>query len=123
MASCKLGHIYIVPTVLTKPPKDKYAICVCVADGYFIWVNTEARQDGIDQLQIPAGCHRLIRHVSHVDLSRIVKHPDFELDNAKEFECISAHLAQGVIDRVQAGLDLLPAKHAELIIENLRKLL
>jgi hypothetical protein len=38
MASCKVGHIYIVPTVLADPPKQKFALCVCVVEGYFVWI-------------------------------------------------------------------------------------
>ncbi|ANL52868.1 hypothetical protein [Rhizobium phaseoli] len=123
MASCKLGHIYIVHTVLAKPAKDKFAICVCVADGYFIWINTKAAPHGRDQIPIAAGCHELVTHDSHIDLSKIFRHPEWELEQAKEFPCISEDLCKTIIDRVAVGLDVLPQRHAEIIVENLAKLL
>jgi hypothetical protein len=122
MASCKLGHVYIVETALTKPPKAKFAICVCVAEGFFVWINTEARQGGRDQLAVVAGCHELVRHDSFLDLSRVVKHQTWELEDAREFPCISAEMARAIIDRVEQGLDLLPPRHAAIITSNLRAL-
>lgn len=76
MASCKLGHIYIVDTVLTKPAKEKFALCVCISDRYFVWINTNPAPHGKDQLFLPAGCHHLVKHDSYLDLSRIVCHPN-----------------------------------------------
>ena len=122
MASCKLGHIYIVDTVLTKPPKEKFALCVCVADGLFIWINTDAAPHGRDQLPLATGCHKLITHDSHMDLSRIVKHPEWELDDAREFHCISQEMCAEIIARIDAGLDVLAPRHAALIRQNLDSL-
>jgi hypothetical protein len=125
MASCKLGHIYIVPTSLVRgpAPKTKFALCVCVAKNYFVWINTDARKDGLDQLEVEAGCHQLITHTSHVDLSRVLVHREYELDEAKEFPRISDDLCRRIIARVEAGLDLLPKKYADTVLANLRSLL
>jgi hypothetical protein len=122
MASCKLGHVYIVHTVLSKPAKDKFAICVCVAEGYFVWINTKAAPHGRDQLPIQAGSHELVTHDSHVDLSKIFRHPDREIEEAKEFACISPELCDAILKRVDAGLDVLPPRHAEIIRDNLSSL-
>lgn len=123
MASCKLGHVYIVETVLTKPPKAKFAICVCVADGLFVWINTNAAPHGCDQIKISAGCHDLITHDSHIDLSRVVKHPDWELDTAKEFPCISRALCENILSSIDHGLEMMPQRHAKVIRDNLQALL
>jgi hypothetical protein len=123
MASCKLGHVYIIETVLSKPMKEKYAICVCVADGFFLWFNTEARPHGKDQVAAPAGCHELIKHDSFIDMSKMFRHPDFELAGAKEFARISDQLCQAIIDLIDAGPEILPPRHAALIRENLETLL
>jgi hypothetical protein len=122
MASCKLGHIYVVKTVLAKTPKAKFALCVCSASGYFVWINTLASPHGKDQLQLPAGCHELIRHDSHLDLSRIVKHPDREVATAQEFPCISKALCGAILNRIEEGLVVLTAKQIAVVLENLKNL-
>jgi hypothetical protein len=125
MASCKLGYIYVVPTSLVRgpAPKTKFALCVCVAENYFVWINTNARLDGLDQLEIEAGCHQLITHTSHVDLSRIIMHREYELAQAKEFPCISDDVCRRIVERIEAGLDLMPQKYADIVLANLRSLL
>jgi hypothetical protein len=119
MASSKVGHIYIVDTVLTKPPKAKFALCVCVAEGFFVWINTDMRSHGHDQLAIAAGCHDLVVHDSFLDLSRVVKHPSAELEEAREFPCISNELCAQILAAIEAGLTVLPPRHAAIIKANL----
>lgn len=119
MVSCKLGHVYIVQTVLTKPPKDKFALCVCIDNGYFLWINTDPRLHGYDQLPLPSGCYVLVKHNSYLDLSRIVAHPSFELEEAREFPCISRELRDLIIGAIDAGLTVLSPKQAAIIKTNL----
>ncbi|WP_312808758.1 hypothetical protein [Agrobacterium cavarae] len=104
---------------MTKPPKEKFALCVCIADGLFVWINTDPAPHGRDQLPIPKGCHKLIVHDSHVDLSRIVKHPDWEMEEAKEFPCISKQMRDDIVTKINAGVDVLSPRHASLITTNL----
>src|SRR5262249_26487238 len=119
MAFCKVGHIYVVNTSLTTPPKAKFALCVCIQDGYFLWINSAARLHGHDQMKLPAGCHQLIKHDSYLDLSRIVVHRPIELESAQEFPIISHDLCQKIIDYVESGLKTLPTRQARRILENL----
>lgn len=119
MASCKLGHVYIVRTVLTDPPKAKFAVCVCIEDGYFVWINTEARRHGRDQLPLPAGCHQLVRHDSYLDLSRVVAHSTQELEDAREFDCLSADICRQIADMIDAGLEMMPQRQAQRVLENI----
>lgn len=123
MASCKLGHVYIVRTVLTDPPKAKFALCVCVEDGYFVWINTDPRHHGQDQLPLPAGCHPLVRRDSYLDLSRVVAHPTHEIEDAREFACISSKLCGSIVAAIEAGLRVMPARQAQTVLANLRGLL
>ena len=123
MASCKLGHVYIVDTLLTKPPKEKYAVCVCIASGYFLWINTNPRPHNCDQLFLPAGIHELVKHDSYLDISKVVCHPSFELDKAKEFSCLSKECCEAIIEFIDAGLEVMVPKHAALIRSNLITLL
>lgn len=122
MASCKLGHVYIVETVLTKPPKAKFALCVCIDNGYFLWINTDPRPHGHDQLPLPAGCYVLVKHDSFLDLSRVVMHPTVEIDEAREFPCISRELRDLIVDAIDAGLTVLSPRHAVIIKTNLLSL-
>lgn len=122
MASCKVGHVYIVKTALSNPAKEKFAMCVCVDPRLFVWINTKSRPHGKDQLQIEAGCHELISHDSHVDLSRVVNHPDFEMDAAKEFSRISKDLCQRIIKQLE-GNEMLSPRFIDLIKANLEALL
>jgi|GEM_PF-1541267 len=119
MASCKVGHVYIVETVLTKPPKAKFALCVCIAHGYFVWINTKVAPHGNDQIALEAGIHELVTHDSFLDLSRVVVHSTAELEDAKEFPCISRDLRDRIIAAIEAGLIVLPARHATIIKTNL----
>jgi len=118
MASCKLGHIYIVETVLTKPPKAKFAVCVCIDPGYFLWVNSNPRPHGRDQVPLPAGCHELVTKNCFLDLSRVVQHPTFELEDAKEFARIDQKFAGLIVAAIDAGLFLLPPSQGLLIRNN-----
>lgn len=123
MASCKVGHIYIIDTVLSKPPKEKYALCVCVSDNLFLWINTNPAPHGRDQFPLAEGCHELIKHNSHLDLSKLFRHPEWELEEAKEFPPVSKALCQSIVDRINSGLDVLPPRHASLVAANLSALL
>lgn len=123
MAFCKAGHIYIVDTVLTKPPKEKFAICICVNPDYFLWINSESRSHGQDQLPLKEGSHRLITHDSYLDLSRIVAHSAAELEDAREFERISQTFARQIVHAIDAGLEVLPDRHAQMIRKTMIMLL
>ena len=88
MASCRIGHVYIVFTPLTKPPKQKYALCLSAER---------------DQLLCEAGCHELIEHDSYLDLSRMVTHSQAEIDVGKEFACISTALRDKIVAFARVG--------------------
>lgn len=88
-----LGHLYVVHTVLSKPPKDKLAICVCGASDLFLWVNTNARQHGIAQMPLGTADHGALTHDCFLDCSRITTFRPNELANAIDRGIISAPLA------------------------------
>jgi len=119
MPSCELGRVYIIRTTLTNPPKAKFAICVCAERGWFVWINSDPREHGHDQLPIEAGCHELVVRDSVIDLSRIVAHPSHEIEDARPFGIISPALRIKVRDFVATGCFVLPKKHALVILDNL----
>ncbi|NJL06907.1 MAG: hypothetical protein HC900_00560 [Methylacidiphilales bacterium] len=105
--------------MLTKPPKVKFALCVCITHGYFVWINTKVAPHGKDQLALAPGCHPLVTHDSFLDLSRVVVHSTAELEGAKEFPCISRDLRDLIVAAIDAGLIVLPLRHATIIKTNL----
>jgi len=115
MPSCKAGHVYIVFTALTKPPKEKFALCVSQENEWFLWFNTLARPHGRDQMGVMAGCHQLIVHDSFLDLSRVVHHSAIELEAGKEFGCISAELAASIAAFIEHGIELMPQRHIDIV--------
>ncbi|TIM94452.1 MAG: hypothetical protein E5Y34_30635 [Mesorhizobium sp.] len=123
MASCKLGHIYIVRTALTKPPKPKFALCASIDYGFFLWINSIAKPHGKDQMAIQSGCHELVVKDCFLDLSRVVQHPTYELEDAREFERITADFANDIIECIDAGLFLMPPNHSQAVREGMMQLL
>ena len=71
MASCEAGHVYLVYTVLTKPPKEKIVICVCAAEALFLWINSKSRPHDVGQLSLTATDHAALKHDCFLDCSRV----------------------------------------------------
>ncbi len=118
-----LGHVYVVPTALTKPPKDKLTICVCIEQNLFMWFNTRPRSHGHGQLFIEAAEHPALTHDCYLDCSRVTSFPPRELAAALQRDRISAALAVRIIDYLNASPPkTLPGRHRQLIIDNLRTL-
>lgn len=122
MPSCKTGHIYIVFTALTKPPKEKYALCISEPNEWFVWFNTLARSHGRDQFQVASGVHELIVHDSFLDLSRVVFHSAAEIEAGKEFACISKSFRDEIVAFVTAGLEVMPERQSQIVLANLTAL-
>lgn len=122
MASCKLGHIYIINTAIANPQKEKFAICVGVVEKFFVWINTLPRPHGKDQLPITSGCHELVTHDSFIDLSRVVIHDGWEFDDAKEFSQIDKTLCTAILNALSAGLEVMPPRHSDIIYKSLSAL-
>ena len=122
MPSCKVGHIYIVFTALTNPPKEKFALCISAEREWFVWFNTNPRQRGDDQLLCRAGCHELIEHDSYLDLSRVVKHSQTEIDAGKEFARISIALRDHILAFASEGLKVMPKGQCGVLLAGLQGL-
>jgi hypothetical protein len=122
MPSCKVGHVYIVFTALTRPPKEKYALCVSAENEWFVWFNTNPRHGGDDQLLCKAGCHELIEHDSYLDLRRVVMHSQAEIDAGKEFACISPALRDHILAFAEQGLKVMPKGQCRVLLAGLRSL-
>ena len=91
------GHIYIVYTTLTKPPKDKITLCLCADENMFFWINTDPRQHRVGQFALTAADHDALSHDCFLDCSRVTTFSPFELDTTRHRGIISAALAQRIV--------------------------
>lgn len=95
----RLGFVYPVFTSLKDPPDRKYVLCVCEDRNLCLWFNTEPRYHGIGQIPVRAGDHDYLVRNSYLDCSRVVLHPEEEIDedlNLPEPRIISATLARKI---------------------------
>jgi len=92
-----VGHVYVVRTTLSRPPKDKLTICICAAELLFFWINTEARPHGIGQLQLEADDHVALSHNCYLDCSRVTTFLPLELRAAQHRGSISPVLAGRIV--------------------------
>ncbi|TPN57586.1 hypothetical protein FJ976_02810 [Mesorhizobium sp. B1-1-9] len=88
-------------------------------NGFFVWINSQPRSHGKDQLALKAGSHPLVTKDCFLDLSRVVQHPTFELEQAREFDCVSPDLASAIIEMIGGGLFVMPKVHSDIIFGNL----
>jgi hypothetical protein len=122
MASCETGHVYVVRTVLAKPPKPKITICVCDAENLFLWINTEPRTHNVGQFALAAMDHSALTHDCYLDCSRVTTFAE-ELGSALHRGPISESLAARIVEFLtEKPPKTLPGKHLNLIITNLSKL-
>jgi hypothetical protein len=92
------GHVYVVHTTLTRPPKDKITVCVCATDNLFFWLNTEPRGHGVGQLPLRSGDHAALSRDCFLDCSRITTFLPPELAAAKDRGQISGALARRIVE-------------------------
>ena len=122
MASCEVGHVYIVYAVIAKPPKDKITICVCAAENLFLWINTKPRRDAVGQFALTAMDHAALTHDCYLDCSRVTTFAA-ELASALHRGPISKALAARIVEFVEKKPPkTLPGRYLKLIITNLSKL-
>ena len=116
-----LGHLYVVSTTLTRPPKDKLAICVCNERNLFVWINTNPRPHGVGQFKIDGNSHGALNHESHLDCSRLTTFLPAELHAAQDRGPISPELASAIVEWLEAERPItLTDGHYKLLLDNLR---
>ncbi|WP_366556722.1 hypothetical protein [Aquibaculum sediminis] len=116
MASLEVGHVYVVRTTLNKPlPKDKITICVAAGENYFLWFNTKPQPHGFGQLPCTAEDHPALSHDCYLDLSRLTCFSPNEIATARHRGTISDALRERIVQMVEAGIETLPTRHAQLI--------
>jgi hypothetical protein len=122
MASCEVGHVYIVYTAHSKPPKNKITICVCAAENLFLWINTEPRPHDVGQFALTARDHAALKHACYLDCSRVTTF-GAELASALHRGSISKALAARIVEFIEKKPPkTLPGRYLKLIISNLSKL-
>ncbi len=118
-----LGHLYVVSTTLTRPPKDKLAICVCSERNLFVWINTNPRPHGVGQFKIVGNSHNALTHDSHLDCSRLTTFLPAELQAAQDRGPISNALALAILEFLETDRpSTLTDGHYGLLVANLKAL-
>lgn len=65
------GDIIILFDVLTTPPKKKWLCCICVAENWFLRINTAPRHHGFNLL-ISKSENPFLKHDSHIDFKGVI---------------------------------------------------
>lgn len=119
-----LGHLYVVFTTLTRPPKDKLAICICPSSNLFIWINSDPRHHGVAQMPLAATDHDALTKACYLDCSRVTTFLPGELAAAKDRGLISPALAASIVGFItQNKPKTLPQVQFDLIVGNLSTLI
>lgn len=114
------GHVYIVRTTLTKPPKDKIVVCICAADNLFFWINTMPRAHGVGQLKLQPSDHAALSRECYLDTSRATTFIAPELQGAQSRGLISKGLATRIVDYLaNSPPKTLAPRHLQVAITNL----
>lgn len=118
------GHVYVVYTTLTRPPKDKITVCVCAADNLFFWVNTEPRRGGIGQIALTATDHQALTRNCFLDCSRVTTFLQSELDAAQPRGPVSSQLAQRIVDYLrESPPKTLPTRYLKIAIATMEAII
>ena len=120
-----VGHVYVVLTTLSRPPKDKITLCICAASNLFFWINTRPRPHGIGQVALRADDHRqALTHDCYLDCSRVTTFLPDELEAARHRGAISPALAARIVETLsREPPKTLAPRHLKLAIANLSSLL
>lgn len=117
------GHVYIIYTTLTRPPKDKIALCICAIENLFFWINTDPQRHGIGQLPLRAADHDALTRDCFLDCSRVTTFSQSELGGAKTRGAISTELAKRIVELLRNNPPkTLPPRFLKLAIDNLATL-
>jgi hypothetical protein len=117
------GHVYVVYTTLSRPPKDKLTVCICAAESLFFWINTKPQSHGNGQLELHQTDHGALTHDCYLDCSRVTTFSAHELQTARNRGPISCDLAQRIVAYLNnAPPKTLAPKHLRLAIANLSTL-
>jgi hypothetical protein len=102
-----LGHVYVVRTTLSKPPKDKIVLCVCDQQNLFFWFNTKPSPRGVGQLLCEPTDHNALTHQCYLDLSRVTTLLPLEINAAQDRGTITKTFADKAIEALNAGVKTL----------------
>jgi hypothetical protein len=97
MAFCELGHVYVIHTTLSRPPKQKITVCICADQNLFFWINSKPNRNGIGQLPLVSADHPSLTRDCHLDCSRVTTFSGQELASAQPRGSISPALALRIV--------------------------
>lgn len=118
------GHVYVIYSSLTRPPKDKITVCICATENLFFWINTKPQRLGIGQLALTATDHAALTHDCFLDCSRVTTCSQHELEKAQHRGPISTVLARRIVEFLENDPPkTLPPRFLTLAIANLTPLI
>lgn len=115
------GNVYVYYCAWIKDAHDKIALCVCGANNYCFWFNTDARYHGHGQLAVaPADHPSAITHNCFLDLSQIKAMDAAEIADAhsRDRGPISEAFRAKILAALAAPIKTLPDVQRNLAIAN-----
>lgn len=79
-----VGHVYVIWTNLSRPPKDKIVVCICDQRNLCFWINTKAARHGDGQMVLAGDEHGALAHACHLDCSRLTTFSASEIASARD---------------------------------------
>ena len=113
------GRVYVIPSSVTKPPKDKICLCVCDTRAWFFFVNTKASRIAGGSVLVTALECSALNYDSHLDLSGVVAFQPRELAQGQARDMLADGAIRRVIAALQSGVRTLPKAHADRAIGTL----
>ena len=117
------GHVYVVHTVLARPPKDKLILCICSVESLCFWINTNPQRHGLGQFALTAADHGALTRDCFLDCSRVTTFSQQELNAAQHRGAISVALAKRIVEFLEKDPPkTLPPRFVNLAVDNLAAL-
>lgn len=114
------GHVYVIRTILARPPKEKITLCICAAENLFFWINTNPQRHGVGQMPLHRVDHASLTHDCYLDCSRVTTFLPQELRLAQHRGSISKALAARIVKLlIDDPPKTLPNRYIQLAIRNL----
>ncbi|MBF0140055.1 MAG: hypothetical protein HQL74_07230 [Magnetococcales bacterium] len=118
------GDVILLFDQLTTPPKTKWFCCVCVAENWFLRINSLPRRHGQNQL-IEHSKNFFLSHNSHIDLLGVIAvHPDQVLNAIANPFAYKGRLAMATMIELARNISAsrtIPPRQKKMILAELSR--
>lgn len=118
MNALKAGDVIHLHCLSTKPPKNKFAVCVCPERNWYFLINSKPWWRKDTQVEIGVNELGCLKQTSHIDTSKIMYFGPGEMTSAS----IKGFLRDDVKNRIKEAVNahgILPNLQSELVAKNL----